>query len=75
MNTRTKVFVVGGLAGALLGLLAAWLYVREAESAGVDLDTEVGTETTPITPRTGLQVGLGVLGVLRQIANLGRPEA
>ncbi|RLC91735.1 MAG: hypothetical protein DRI77_13565 [Chloroflexi bacterium] len=72
MNTRTKVFVIGGLAGALLGLLAAWLYVREAESAGVDLDTETGAE---ITPRTGLQVGLGVLGVLRQVANLGRPRA
>ena len=75
MNTRTKIFVVGGLAGASLGLLAAWLYVREAETAGVDLDEEAGSEIAPITPRTGLQVGLGVLGVLRQIANLGRPEA
>jgi hypothetical protein len=72
MNTRTKVFVFGGLVGALIGLLAAWLYVREAESAGVDLDERAGVE---ITPRTGLQVGLGVLGVLRQIANLGQPRA
>ncbi|MCD6553265.1 MAG: hypothetical protein DRI52_08300 [Chloroflexi bacterium] len=75
MSTRTKIFVVGGLAGTLLGLLAAWLYVREAESAGVNLDVESGAEVISITPRTGLQVGLGVLGVLRQVANLGRPRA
>lgn len=72
MSTRTKIIFFGGLAGAFVGLLAAWLYVREAESAGVDLDEGAGAE---ITPRTGLQVGLGVLGVLRQIANLGRPGA
>ncbi len=72
MNTRTKIFILSGLGGALLGLLAAWLYVREAEAAGVNLEEETGTE---ITPRTGLQVGLGILGVLRQIANLGRPQA
>ncbi|MCR4405911.1 MAG: hypothetical protein NUW24_03165 [Anaerolineae bacterium] len=69
MSTRTRIFIFGGVAGALLGLLAAWLYVREAESAGVNLDES----STEITPRTGLQVGLGILGVLRQIANLGRP--
>lgn len=67
MNNRTKIFVFGGLAGVFLGLLAAWLYVREAESAGVDLAEESGAE---ITPRHGLQIGLGILGVLRQIADL-----
>jgi hypothetical protein len=30
MNSRNKTFIIGGLIGGVLGVLAAWLYVRAA---------------------------------------------
>lgn len=65
MNVRTKTLLVGGVIGALLGLLAAWIYVR-------DLPEEKGREPVlpGIAPGDTLKLGLGVLGLLRQIAGL-----
>ena len=65
MNARNKALIVGGAIGALLGLLAAWIYVRglsEGEGQELALDG--------LTPGDALRVGFGVLGLLRQIAGL-----
>ena len=69
MNLRTKVMIVGGVMGALLGVGAAYLYLR---SAPVEVDAE-GKERLP-TVQTGkaLTLGLGVLAVLKQITGLGQ---
>ena len=65
MNARNKALIVGGVIGALVGLLAAWIYVR-------DLPGEEGQESAlpEIAPGDTLRLGLGVLGLLRQIAGL-----
>lgn len=65
MNARSKALVVGGVIGALMGLLAAWIYVR-------DLPEEEGREITlpRLVPGDALKLGLGALGLLRQIAGL-----
>ncbi|MFQ6100569.1 MAG: hypothetical protein ACE5OS_04965 [Anaerolineae bacterium] len=70
MNLRTRVMIIGGVAGALLGVSAAYLYLR---SVHIEVDAE-GRERLPaIQPGKALTAGLGVLTVLKQITGLGRP--
>jgi hypothetical protein len=67
---KTKVMLLGGIAGALVGAGAAYLYVRsvEAEQGGTALTPR------PVKPTAAVSVGLSVLSLLRQIANLGMEE-
>lgn len=69
MSLRTRVMIVGGIVGALLGVSAAYLYLR---STPVEVDAE-GRERLPaLQPGKALTVGLGVMTVLKQITGLGR---
>jgi hypothetical protein len=61
-KSNSTVLVVSALIGALAGLGAGILLLRRAEQRGTE---------TAITRREGLSVGLLVLGLLRQIAQLG----
>ncbi|MBN1259829.1 MAG: hypothetical protein JXB35_04030 [Anaerolineae bacterium] len=65
MNVKTRVLLIGGVLGALLGVLAGWLYFN---SVPVQTDEE-GKEHVP-APSAGdaLKLSLGVLGVLRSIS-------
>ena len=69
MNLKTRVMIIGGVAGALLGLGAAYIFLQ---SANVKVD-ESGQEQLPaIQPAKALTLGLGVLTLLRQIAGIGK---
>jgi hypothetical protein len=71
MNLRTRVMIIGGVVGALLGVSAAYLYLR---SVPVEVD-EGGQERLPsIQPGKALTVGLGVLTVLKHITGLGQSQ-
>jgi len=71
MNLRTRVMIIGGALGALLGVGAAYLYLR---SAPVEVDEE-GQERLPaIQPGKALTATVGVLTVLKQITGLGQPQ-
>jgi hypothetical protein len=70
MNVRTRVMIIGGVLGALLGAGAAYIYMR---SVPIEVDEE-GRERLPaIQPGKALAVSVGVLTVLRQIAGLSQP--
>jgi hypothetical protein len=61
-SSKSKIFFVGGLLGLLSGLLAAYLFLQRSEQ----------NEKNPsISPGDGVKVGLGVLGVLKLISDLG----
>lgn len=63
MNFRTRALLLGGLIGALAGVLAGWLYFN----TNVLLD-EAGQEQLDVpSPATSLKLGLGMLSFLRQI--------
>jgi hypothetical protein len=68
MNLRTRVMIIGGVLGALLGVSAAYLYVR---SVPIEVDEEGRQRLPAIQPGKALAVSLGVLTVLRQITGLG----
>lgn len=63
MNFRTRALVIGGLIGALIGVLAGWLYFN----SNVLVNEEGAEQLTPPTPASSLKLGLGMLSVLRQI--------
>ena len=69
MNLKTRVMLIGGIAGALLGVGAAYIFLQ---SADVRVD-ESGQEKLPaIQPAKALTLGLGVMTLLRQIAGMGK---
>ncbi|PWH17638.1 MAG: hypothetical protein DDG59_07880 [Anaerolineae bacterium] len=59
---RTKTLLLGGIIGALVGLSAAYLLVQRAEKEQGRLQMNAGE---------GIKLGLLVLGLLRQVAQLG----
>lgn len=59
---QKKVFIVGGLVGLVSGLFAAYLLVQRNNEK---------LSAPDITAGDGVKVGLGVLGVLKLIADMG----
>ena len=51
----TKVFIIGGIVGGLAGLIGAFVFIQNKSEK----------EDHKLDPATGVQLGLGILGVLR----------
>ncbi len=60
-NWKRNVVIFGAVLGAVIGVFAARMLVKEAE----ENDNE-----SALTAGKGLQIGMLVLGLLRQITNL-----
>jgi hypothetical protein len=57
---KTKALIVGGVLGAAIGILGAYLFIQNAkEGEGVE-----------ITPGEGIKLGVLVFGLLRSISRL-----
>ncbi len=61
-NWKTKVLIIGAAIGLLTGLGAAYILVQRAEQQNAQPKLSAGE---------GVRVGLGVLGLLRMIADIG----
>jgi hypothetical protein len=77
MSSRTRALIIGSVAGAALGVAAAWLFIRSVEEEEA-LAIEGAAEGT-VAPRSigvgpVVRLGISILGVLRQIVDLGREE-
>ena len=62
---KSRLLLAGGVVGALTGLGVAYLMVQRAERRGGDLELSSGE---------GLRLGLLLLGMLRQVADLASPD-
>ena len=62
---KTKTLAIGAVLGALVGISAAYLLVQKAERENGKVNVPTGD---------GLKIGLTVLGLLRQVAQLGDGE-
>ena len=62
---QTRTLMIGGLLGAVLGILSAYLYIRSAQAAGED---------SPPPPETkdAVKLGMSLLSIIRSVAELGR---
>jgi hypothetical protein len=73
MKTEHKVLILGGLAGALLGLAAAFLYLKANEQQIAAVEAGELDTMAKVSPGEAMSVGISLVGLLRQIANLGQP--
>ena len=77
MGSRTKALIIGGVAGAALGVAAAWLFIRsveEEEALAIEGAAEGAVAPRSIGAGQVMRLGVSILGVLRQIIDLGREE-
>ena len=61
MDQRNKVLIIGTLAGAATGLVAAMMLQRRAEKTGREISLSAGE---------GIQLGVLIMGLLRSVATL-----
>lgn len=62
MDWRAKALLIGGVVGALAGLGAAYLYIRNLEEAG---------EKPALATKDAMTIGFSLLSLVKQVANLG----
>ena len=77
MGSRMKALIIGGVAGAALGVAAAWLFIRsveEEETLAIEGAAEGAVAPRSIGVGQVVRLGVSILGVLRQIIDLGREE-
>lgn len=60
-ENRSRILIVGGVLGAVIGVITAAMLLRSAEENNGEM---------ALTAGKGLQIGMTVLGFLRQITNL-----
>jgi hypothetical protein len=63
---QSRIYLIGGTVGALLGLLSAFLFVRASQ--------ETRGETPPEAPSTNdaVRLGISLLSIVRTITEWGR---
>lgn len=61
-NWKTKTLLIGGIVGLLSGLFAAFLLIQRSDQ---------NQQKPELKAKDGVKVGLGLLGVLRLIADMG----
>ena len=58
-NWTTRTFIIGGILGTVIGLIGAYIFIQNTDEDSIN----------NLTPATGLQLGLGILGVLRVLTH------
>lgn len=71
MDKRKQVMIIGGALGGVIGVLAAHMYVRSLERRG----QEGELETPSMEPGDLIKLGLSILGVLKLVDRLGKPQS
>jgi hypothetical protein len=62
-NWKRNTLILGGVAGLLIGLAAAFLYIKNQPT---DMDPQ------KLSSKDGMRLGFGVVSFIKQIADLGQ---
>lgn len=68
VKSRTTGILIGGIVGALLGLMVAWILLDD-EGEGTEVGPG-GAERRGLKPTDAINLTVGTIGVIRQIAAL-----
>ncbi len=71
MQIRHKILMAGGFIGLLVGLLAAFLFLRANESKIAAVEAGEAESLGKISPAEGIAVGMSIVSLLKQIVSLG----
>ncbi len=66
---QQRVLIIGGLLGAVIGVLSAIFYIRSAD------ESELGGPPEAPAPREAVRVGMSLLSIMRTIAEWGTQRA
>ena len=72
MKFEHKTLLLGGIAGALIGLAAAYLYLKSNEGQIAAVEAGEVKAVAKVSPGEALGVGLSLVSLLRQIVGLGQ---
>ena len=61
-NWKTRVFIISALLGTFTGLVAAYILVQRAEK---------NQDRPQLSAGEGVKLGLGLMGLLRLVADMG----
>jgi hypothetical protein len=67
--TRSRALTIGGAAGLVFGLIAAYLYSRSSQE-----ELHQNGKSAQITTAEWIGLSLTLLGLARQISEMGRPK-
>jgi hypothetical protein len=71
MKFEHKALLIGGVAGTLVGLAAAFLYIKSNEDQIAAVEAGEAESVSKISPGEALAVGLSLITLLRQIVGMG----
>ena len=72
MKYQQKALLMGGIAGALIGLAAAYLFVKSNEGQIAAAEKGEADAVAKVSPREALGVGLSIVSLVRQIVGMGQ---
>ena len=72
MKFEQKMLLIGGVAGALIGVAAAYLYVKNNEDRVAAINEGRTEMVAKVSPRDALGVGISLVSLVRQIVGLGQ---
>lgn len=72
MKFQHKVLIIGGIAGTLIGLAAAFLYLKANEERIAAVQAGKAEKVGKITPAEGISIGISIVNLLRQVVTLGQ---
>lgn len=71
MKLEQRVLLIGGIAGLLIGLAAAFLYLKNNQDRIAAAESGDKQALSKITPVDGISVGMTIVGLVKQIVSLG----